>query len=175
MARLAGWHIHREPSNTLIRYTWWRYCTEGWHILLLLHPPSLPRWALDRICGHQVSGTRVFIHFSSPHLFYTALAPGTENCLICSSKFGGERAQMLVVWGQRVPLGACSCRSPPPESCHTQRLPMPITPYLANNLRPPAPSNHRHCLCRISNIKELFLLPKHQELPEVMCSALCKN
>ena len=88
-----------------------RYCTEGWHILLLLHPPSLPRWALDRICGHQVSGTRVFIHFSSPHLFYTALASGTENCLICSSKFGGEGAQMLVVWGQRVPLGACSCRS----------------------------------------------------------------
>ena len=121
--------------------------TEGWHILLLLHPPSLPRWALDRICGHQVSGTRVFIHFSSPHLFYTALASGTENCLICSSKFGGEGAQMLVVWGQRVPLGACSCRSPPPESCHTQRLPMPITPYLANNHRPPAPSNHRHCLC----------------------------
>ena len=124
-----------------------RYCTEGWHILLLLHPPLFPA---GRLIGFVATRYRGLVSSSifHPHIYFTLhwLASGTENCLICSSKFGGERAQMLVVWGQRVPLGACSCRSPPPESCHTQRLPMPITPYLANNPRPPAPSNHRHCL-----------------------------
>ena len=149
MARLAGWHIHREPSNTLIRYTWWGIAQRADIFSSSSIPPLFPAGRLIGFAGTRYRGL-VSSSIFHPHIYFTLhwLASGTENCLICSSKFGGEGAQMLVVWGQRVPLGACSCRSPPPESCHTQRLPMPITPYLANNPRPPAPSNHRHCLCR---------------------------
>ena len=147
MARLAGWHIHREPSNTLIRYTYGEVLHRG---LTYSPPPPSPLFPAGRLIGFAGTRYRGLVSSSifHPHIYFTLhrLASGTENCFICSSKFGGERAEMLVVWGQRVPLGACSCRSPPPESCHTQRLPMPITPYLANNLRPSAPSNHHHCL-----------------------------
>ena len=134
--------------HTLIRYTWWGIAQRADIFSSSSIPPLFPA---GRLIGFAATRYRGLVSSSifHPHIYFTLhwLASGTENCLICSSKFGGEGAQMLVVWGQQVPLGACSCRSPPPESCHTQRLPMPITPYLANNHRPPAPSNHRHCFC----------------------------
>ena len=124
MARLAGWHIHREPSNTLIRYTWWGIAQRADIFSSSSIPPLFPA---GRLIGFATTRYRGLVSSSifHPHIYFTlhwhqgqrivlfvppSLEVKARKCLLCEA----NKCHLgLVLVGHLLPshvtLSACQC------------------------------------------------------------------